>query len=159
LKKAKLGRTKNVAGSRTGRERTSARNGDAAGKEIDTCESKEWPDSESHMLNDAASHNHWNGATWDEADYYWDDEYATWVYIGHKRVRRRDLTNKKEKNWALGMRRNWETKKYATMMESITITRDKLDMVRIEYFAINDSSSSAHYFTNVKPLRRIKGVP
>jgi hypothetical protein len=148
-----------VAGRKTGRQRTSAGNGDAAGKEIDMSTCTEWPDSESHMLNDDASNNHSNGDTWNDADCYWDDEYGTWVYIGHKRVRRRDLTNKKEKNWALGMRRNWETKKYATMMESITITRDKLDMVRMEYFAINDSSSSAPYFTNVNPLRRIKGVP
>jgi hypothetical protein len=111
------------------------------------------------MLNDDASNNHSNGDTWDEADYYWDEQYATWVYIGHKRVRRRDLTNKKEKNWALGMRRNWETLKYATMMESITITRDKLDTVRMKYFGITDSSSNAPFFTNVIPLRRIKGVP
>jgi hypothetical protein len=41
LKKAKLARTRNVAGSRTGRERTSADKGDAAGKEKDTSTRKE----------------------------------------------------------------------------------------------------------------------
>ena len=158
-KKAKLARTRNVAGNRTGSERTSAGNGAAAGKEIDTSTSKEWPDSESHMLNDDASNNQSNGDTWDEADYYWDDAYGTWVYIGHKRARRKDLTNKKEKNWALGMRRNWETEKYATMMKSITITRDKLDTVRMRYVAITNHTSYAPSFTNVYPLRPIIGVP
>ena len=75
--------------------------------------------------------NDWNGDTWDEEDYYWDEEYESWVYMPQKRVRRRDLTNKKEKNWALGMRRNWNTQKHATMMESITIKRDKLDTVTL----------------------------
>ncbi len=83
------------------------------------------------MVNDDATNNEWNGDAWDGDDYYWDEEYSTWVYMSQKRVRRRDLTNKKEKNWALRMRRNWDTKKYATMMESITITRDKLDTVRM----------------------------
>jgi hypothetical protein len=74
-------------------------------------------------------HNDWNGETWDDEDYYWDEEYESWVYMPQKRVRRRDLTNKKEKIWKLAMRRNWETKKTAKMMEKITIKRDELDTV------------------------------
>ena len=131
----------------------------AAGKEIDTSTRNEWPDSESHMLNDDPSDNQWNNETWDEDDYYWDNAYGTWVYVGHKRARRKDLTNKKEKNWVLGMGRNWETEKYATMMKSITITRDKLDTVRMRYVAITNHTSYAPSFTNVYPLRPIIGVP
>jgi hypothetical protein len=79
--------------------------------------------------------NDWNGETWDDEDYYWDEEYESWVYMPQKRVRRRDLTNKKEKIWKLAMRRNWDTKKNATMMEKITIKRDELDTVTNSHLA------------------------
>ncbi len=64
-------------------------------------------------------------------EWYWDDEYGYWVYIEPKRIRRRrrDLTNKMEKNWRLGMRRNWNTAKKAKMLAKITITRDNMSSV------------------------------
>ncbi len=65
----------------------------------------------------------------DNKDYYWDDKLDGWVYYPRKRKRRKDFTNNKEKKWRLGMQRNWGTKKYAKMMASLTIKREKLDMV------------------------------
>jgi hypothetical protein len=136
FKKSKLASKRKVAVRKMGGDQTTSGNGDAAAKDIETSTSEQWQDSDTHMLNDDGTTNDWNGEAWDNDDYYWDDEYGTWVYMGQKRVRRRDLTNKKEKNWALGMRRNYETKKHATMMESITITRDKLETVRMYHLAV-----------------------
>jgi hypothetical protein len=68
-------------------------------------------------------------------DYYYDEEYDAWMYLPRKRVRRRDLTNRKEKIWKLGAKRNWGTVKYTKTMANITIKRDKLDMVTLERFA------------------------
>jgi hypothetical protein len=48
---------------------------------------------------------------WNPDEWYWNEEYETWVYVEPKRIRPRDLTNKMEKNWLLGMRRNWNTAK------------------------------------------------
>jgi hypothetical protein len=127
FKKSKLGSTKKVAGRITVGDQTTSGNGDAASKEFET----QWQKLDTHMLNDEVTTNEWSGEAWDNDDYYWDEEYGTWVYMVQKRVRRRDLTIKKEKNWTLGMRRNFETKKHAAMMDSITITRDKLETVRM----------------------------
>jgi hypothetical protein len=79
--------------------------------------------------------NEWNGETRNDDDYYWDEEYGSWVYMPQKRARRRDLTNKKEKIWKLAMRRNWDTNKNAKMMEKITIKRDELDTVTNSHLA------------------------
>ena len=62
-------------------------------------------------------------------EWYWDNDYETWVHIGPKRVRRKNLSNRMEKNWVLGMRRNWETDKKAKMIAKMTITRDNIDAV------------------------------
>jgi hypothetical protein len=50
------------------------------------------------------------GTEWNNEEWYWDQKYCTWVFTGSKRIRRRDLTNKLERNWILGMRRNWTAK-------------------------------------------------
>jgi hypothetical protein len=55
---------------------------------------------------------------------------------GTKRsVRRKNLSNRLEKNWVLGMRRNWNTDKKAKMIAKMTIKRDKLDTVFELYYA------------------------
>jgi hypothetical protein len=61
--------------------------------------------------------------------WYWDYVYDTWVHTGPKRVRRKNLSNRMEKNWVLGMRRNWHTENKKNMIANMTITRDKLDTV------------------------------
>jgi hypothetical protein len=71
-----------------------------------------------------------DGEQWNNAEWYWDEQYNTWVFTGPKRKRRKDLTNKMEKNWLLGMRRNWETDKKAKMVAKITVKRDELHTVR-----------------------------
>ena len=130
-KKSKRANTLNVEGSYNGAVTTSEVNGESAAKDTVTGTSGQCQDSDTHMANYDVKENESNGDAWEDDDYYWDAEYGTWVYMPQKRVRRRDLTNKKEKNWALGMRRNWNTQKHATMMESITIKRDKLDTVTL----------------------------
>ena len=129
-----------------------------AAKEMDTTTSERSLDADTHMAHDDATNNEGNAAGWDDDDYFWDEEYGTWVYMPQKRVRRRDLTNKKEKNWALGMRRNWDTEKYATMMENITIKRDELDTVTISHLACQHSATST-YSDDAFPLPRMVGVP
>jgi hypothetical protein len=69
------------------------------------------------------------GNAWRTEDWYWDQKFSTWVFSGSKRVRRKDLTNKLEKNWVLGMRRNWNTAKKAKMVANISIKRDNMSMV------------------------------
>ena len=130
-KKYKRANTLTVEGSNNGAVTTSEVNGESAAKDTVTGTSGQCQDSDTHMANNDINENESNGDAWEDDDYYWDAEYGTWVYMPQKRVRRRDLTNKKEKNWALGMRRNWNTQKHATMMESITIKRDKLDTVTL----------------------------
>ncbi len=44
-------------------------------------------------------------------------------------VRRKNLSNRMEKNWVLGMRRNWNTDKKAKMIAKMTITRDNIHTV------------------------------
>jgi hypothetical protein len=61
--------------------------------------------------------------------WYWDNHYDSWVHTGPKRVRRKNLSNRMEKNWVLGMRRNWNTDKKAKMIAKMTITRDNIDTV------------------------------
>ncbi len=60
----------------------------------------------------------------------WCSKYGAWVYAEAKRVRKKDLTNKMEKNWVLGMRRNWNTDKKDKMLEKITIKRNKTETVK-----------------------------
>ena len=96
-----------------------------------------------------------NEDSWDNDDYYWDEEYSTWVYMPRKRIRRKDLTNKKEKNWALSMRRNWATKKKDKIMAKITIKRDKLDTVTLTQMCFNDNSHSNIILCVVKVYRRL----
>ena len=67
-------------------------------------------------------------------NWYWDDKFQTWVFTGSKRPRKRDLTNKVERNWILGMRRNWDTNKQAKLLEKITITREHLSTVHTPFF-------------------------
>ncbi len=69
----------------------------------------------------------WNEtfATWVR----WDNTYGAWVLWEEKRPRKKDLTNKMEKNWLLGMRRNWQTEKKDKMVAKITITRKEMDQV------------------------------
>ncbi len=53
-----------------------------------------------------------DGEQWNNDEWYWDEEYNTWVFTGPKRItRRKDLTNRMKKKRLLGMRRNWETDK------------------------------------------------
>ncbi len=99
-----------MAGPKTGVGSTTAVNGESAAKDTETSTSEHCQDSDTHMAKEDTMNNEWNGNVWDDNDYYWDEEYGTWVYMPQKHVRRRDLTHKKEKNWALGMRRNLETK-------------------------------------------------
>ena len=68
--------------------------------------------------------------SWISEEWFWDEETWNWVYIGPKRIRRKDLTNKMERNWRLGMRRNWNTQKKEKMIAKITITRDNMSLVR-----------------------------
>ena len=99
-----------------------------------------------------------NGAnedSWENDDYYWDEQYSTWVYMPRKRIRRKDLTNKKEKNWALSMRRNWASKKKDKIMAKITIKRDKLDTVTFTQMSFYDHSHSNIILCVVKVYRRL----
>jgi hypothetical protein len=74
------------------------------------------------------------GVDLNKDDWYWDEKFQTWVFTGSKRPRKRDLTNKVERNWVLGMRRNWDTAKQAKLLEKITITREHLSTVRTPFF-------------------------
>ena len=60
----------------------------------------------------------------------WSEKFQTWVYTETKRVRKKDLTNKMEKNWSMGMRRNFNIAKKDKMVAKITIKRDKINTVR-----------------------------
>ena len=73
---------------------------------------------------------------WKPDEWYWNEEYETWVYVAPKRIRPRDLTNKMEKNWLLGMRRNWNTAKKDKMLAAITITRANYHLVSMATFYI-----------------------
>jgi hypothetical protein len=96
-----------------------------------------------------------NEDSWENDDYYWDEQYSTWVYMPRKRIRRKDLTNKKEKNWALSMRRNWATKKKDKIMAKITIKRDELDTVTFTQMSYYDHSHSNIILCVVKVYRRL----
>ena len=74
-------------------------------------------------------------------EWYWDQKYMTWVFTGSKRIRKRDLTNKAEKNWVLGMRRNANTEKQAKLVEKITITREHLSSVPTLSFILSPLDS------------------
>ena len=74
------------------------------------------------------------GVDVNDDNWYWDEKFHTWVFTGSKRPRKRDLTNKVERNWILGMRRNWDTDKSAKLLEKITITREHLSTVRTPFF-------------------------
>ena len=74
--------------------------------------------------------------SWNSEEWFWDEECWNWVYIGPKRIRRKDLTNKMERNWRLGMRRNWNTQKKEKMIDKITITRDNMSLVRTYKIAL-----------------------
>jgi hypothetical protein len=67
---------------------------------------------------------------WKNDEWYWDEEYHTWVFHRTKKARPKDLTHKMERNWLLGMRRNWETEKKAKMIDKITIKRNNMNMIR-----------------------------
>ncbi len=67
----------------------------------------------------------------------WSEKYGAWVYGEAKRVRQKDLTNKMEKNWLLGMRRNWNTEKKDKMVAKITIKRNNIDTVETHPCASN----------------------
>jgi hypothetical protein len=73
---------------------------------------------------------------WKPDEWYWNEEYETWVYVEPKRIRPRDLTNKMEKNWLLGMRRNWNTAKKEKMLAAITTTRANYHLVSMATFYI-----------------------
>ncbi len=74
------------------------------------------------------------GAEWNPDEWYWDAKYRTWVFTGSKRIRKKDLSNKMEKNWTLGMRRNSDSVKKDKVVEKITIKRDNVSTVRIFIF-------------------------
>jgi hypothetical protein len=63
------------------------------------------------------------------AEYYWDEEYQAYVYMGAKRPRRKDMSNKMKNNWLLGMKRNWATTKKNNMLAKITVNRANMNMV------------------------------
>ncbi len=71
-----------------------------------------------------------DGIQWDNDEWYWDEGYQTWVFHRTTKARPKDLTNKMERNWLLGMRRNWETEKKAKMIDKITIKRNNMNMIR-----------------------------
>ena len=74
----------------------------------------------------------WHNEEYDDVkpgEWFWDNDYASWVHTGPKRVCRKNLSNRMEKNWILGMRRNWDTDKKAKMIAKMTITRDNIDTV------------------------------
>ena len=119
----------------TGENSNTVVNVESAAKELGTRTSDTSEDANTQMAHADPIDNEWNGETRNDDDYYWDEEYGSWVYMPQKRVRRRDLTNKKEKIWKLAMRRNWDTNKNAKMMEKITIKRDKLDTVTNSHLA------------------------
>ena len=77
------------------------------------------------------------GGVLNDDEWYWDQKYMTWVFTGSKRARKRDLTNKAERNWVLGMRRNANTEKQAKLVEKITITREHLSSVRTLSFILS----------------------
>jgi hypothetical protein len=57
----------------------------------------------------------------------------------HGYSRRKDLTNKMEKNWRLGMRRNWNTAKKEKMIAKISITRDNMSLLHTYKIALSKS--------------------
>ena len=110
-KKKKTGRVQN----KKRREKSYASGDNGAG--VDVAESGLW-DTHEWIWNETF-------ATWVR----WDITYGTWVLWEEKRPRKKDLTNKMEKNWLLGMRRNWQTEKKDKMVAKITITRKEMDQV------------------------------
>ncbi len=91
------------------------------------------PDNEEYDATNVATEE---GGDVNNDEWYWGQKFQTWVFTGSKKPRRRDLTNKVEKNWVLGMRRNWDTVKQAKLLEKITITREHLSTVRTRFFTM-----------------------
>ena len=110
-----------------------------AGYDKTSCDTEQWPNEhfvdgepdywtpEGMTMEEQDAWDNWNNDEWS-----WDHEFGHWVFTGPswiKRVRRKDLSNKMEKNWRLGMRRNWNTPKKQKMLDKITITRDNMHLV------------------------------
>jgi hypothetical protein len=91
------------------------------------------PDNEDYDVTNEATEE---GVDVVNDEWYWDQKFQTWVFTGSKKPRKRDLTNKVERNWVLGMRRNWDTVKQAKLLEKITITREQLSTVRTRSFTM-----------------------
>ena len=91
------------------------------------------PDNEEYDVTNEATKEGVDGMS---DDWYWDQKFQTWVFTGSKKPRKRDLTNKVERNWVLGMRHNWDTVKQAKLVEKITITREHLSTVRTRSFTM-----------------------
>jgi hypothetical protein len=82
-----------------------------------------------------------DGEDWEADDWYWEPKFGGyWVHTGNKRVRskstgnkgvrRKSMANRLERKWVLGMRRNWNTDKKATMVANIIIKRENVSMIR-----------------------------
>ena len=110
-----------------------------AGYDKTSCDTEQWPNEnfvdgepdywtpEGMTMEEQDAWDNWNNDEWS-----WDHEFGHWVFTGPsliKRVRRKELSNKMEKNWRLGMRRNWNTPKKQKMLDKITITRDNMHLV------------------------------
>jgi hypothetical protein len=72
-----------------------------------------------------------NEEVWDHDDYQWDYNYNTWVYKKRRPKRKKDNTYKQQRNWLLGMLRNWNSQKKDNMVANITLRRNELHKVQM----------------------------
>ena len=107
----------------------------AVNKKIQDVEANNvWNDNETGTENNEDEDYNMNEWYWDDTIgtwARWSEKFQTWVYNETKRVRKKDLTNKMEKNWSMSMRRNFDTAKKDKMIAKITIKRDAIHTVRL----------------------------
>ena len=79
--------------------------------------------------------NDWNGEAANNKNYVWNYALDCWEYKAPKRVRSKSMSNKQQRSWVVGKRRNWENQNKAEKMANISIKRDKLHMVTLLHCA------------------------
>ncbi len=126
------GRT-HTKGLRTARKRKAGKGVGEGSEKTAVCnvdEAKTWND---ETREGETCSNDSNGEAAKNKNYVWNDAYGCWEYKAPKRVRNKSMSNKQQRSWVLGMRRNWDTPHKAERMAKITIKRDQLNMVTLFY--------------------------
>ena len=124
------GRT-HTKGQRTARKRKAGKGvGEGSAKKADcnVDDAKTWND-ETRQAETCSNYS--NGEAAKNNKYVWSEDYGCWEYKASKRVRNKSMSNKQQRSWVLGMRRNWDNPNKEEKMANITIKRDQLHMVTL----------------------------